>query len=500
MKILNAIDGFVWGPVLIWSLILVGIFATIASGAFQFRHFAHIMKNTFGKLMHGQKETDADAERAGGQLTPFQAISMAIGGAVGTGNIGGVATAIAVGGPGAILWMFLEALIGMVMKMMEVTLAVYYRHRKANGEFYGGPTYYMQDGIGRDIGRNRPFFNVLWRVLAAIFTAGLLSTVVFTMTTYNVAEAMSSTVGHGSLLFWGILYSCTTFAVIVGGMIGVAKIMSKLVPFMCLFYVISAIAILIINVKALPGAIALICRSAFNPRAALGGTAGITFALTINQGFKRALYSNEAAWGTSPMIHASTKVNHPVKQGMWGAFEVFVDTCVVCTITGLVIVTTGVYGSGLSGAALTLSAFEHGLGTFARWIIAISVYLFAFSTTGGWWAYNEVLFNHFLGDHQKAIKVSLQILKVIYPLAGLITVLLAIHNPESTSGGIWVMADIGSGVPTFANLIALMFFFPKFHSLIKDYKARYMGRGTVDPKFRVFYNEEGSPQLKTTVE
>jgi AGCS family alanine or glycine:cation symporter len=316
------------------------------------------------------------------------------------------------------------------------------------------------------------------------------------MTTYNVADAVSSTVGFGSLTMWGWVYSISTFLVIVGGMASVARFAEKLVPFMCLFYVIAALVVIVMNIANLPAAIALIVKSAFTPTAAVGGFLGSTVAQALTIGMKRALYSNEAGWGTSPMIHASAKVDHPIKQGMWGAFEVFVDTCIVCMLTGLVIVITGAWDSGLAGASLTLSAFESSLGSVARWIIAISVYLFAFSTTGGWWAYNEVLLRQVLDVQSKAYKVIIWCIKVIYPLAGLIWVYLVVYQPELASGDIWLIGDLGSGIPTFANLFALLFMFGTFKKLLKDYKARYMGIGKVDPNFKVFYNDEDAPVLK----
>lgn len=485
-------NNFVWGPWLLIIIASVGIIATVASKGFQFRYLGYILRNTFGKLLQGSKKTNEEQDDSSGQLSPFQAISMAIGGAVGTGNIGGVATAIAVGGPGAIVWMFIASLLGMITKMMEVTLAVHYRMRNINGDFYGGPTYYMQKGLGEE-----KHFK-LWFVPAFIFGFGLFITVFLTMTTYNVADAMYSTTQFGSLVSWGWIYSISTFTVIIFGIKGVAKVAERCVPFMCLFYVISAIIVILLNIGSLPSAIALIFKSAFTPIAAVGGFSGATVALCLNTGFKRALYSNEAGWGTSPMIHASAKVDHPIKQGIWGVFEVFVDTCIVCTLTGLVIVITGVWDCGLAGASLTLMAFESGIGIFGRWIIAISVFLFAFSTTGGWWVYNEILLKHFLGKRVKLIKFLLLILKVIYPFAGIVVCYLVVGNPALASGDIWVIADIGSGLPTWMNLICLFFLVPKFIQLLNDYKAKYMGIGKIDPNFRVFYNDDDAPVLKTT--
>ncbi len=490
MKIISFIADVVWGPELIILLIAVGVIATIASGGFQFVHFGHIMKNTFGKVIHGSKKTNASQEDSEGQLKPFQAISMAIGGAVGTGNIGGVATAVATGGPGAVLWMLLISLLGMITKMFEVTMAVYYRKVDSNGEFYGGPTYYMGQGLGKERGHK------WWIIPAVIFGIGIYSTVVFTMTTYNVADAMSSTVGFGSLKVWGWIFAISTFIVIVGGMKSLARVAEKLVPFMCLFYVISALVIIALNITSLPAALLTIVKCAFTPTAAVGGFLGSTVAQALTIGMKRALYSNEAGWGTSPMIHASAKTDHPIKQGMWGAFEVFVDTCVVCTLTGLVIVVTGVWDSGLAGAALTLSAFESALGPAARWIIAVSIYLFAFTTVGGWWVYNEVLLRQIIDVKSKLYNVILWFIKLIYPLAGLIWVYIVVAQPELASGEIWIVADIGSGVPTFANLFTLLFMFGTFRKLLKDYKARYMGIGEIDPNFKLFYNDEGAPVLK----
>ncbi|MBQ8563826.1 MAG: sodium:alanine symporter family protein [Firmicutes bacterium] len=479
------VNDIIWGPWLIVIILGMGVVALIMNRGFQFRFLGHIMKETLGKMIGGSKKANAGSEDSKGQLTPYQAISMAIGGAVGTGNIGGVATAIAVGGPGALLWLIIAALLGMGIKMMEVTLAVHYRQKnELNGEHYGGPTYYIQKGLGEEKGFK------LWKIPAGIFAAGLLSTVIFTMTTYNVADAMSSTVGQGGLLTWGWIYSIACFLTIITGIKGVAKMAEKLVPIMCLFYVGAGLVVILTHFTALPGAIVSIFKYAFTPVAAAGGFAGATVSIVISTGIKRALYSNEAGWGTSPMIHASAKVDHPVKQGLWGAFEVFMDTCVVCTITGLVIIVTGMWDSGLSGAALTLASFETSIGIVGRWIIALSVFLFAYTTTGGWWCYNEILLRHMLGTREKLINGILVALKFVYPFAGLIVCYLVTWDPSLASGGIWVIGDLGSGIPTWMNLICLFFLAPKFRELVKDYKARYLGIGKVDPDFQVFYEEE----------
>lgn len=476
MAFLEKLVGWLWGIPLIVLILGTGIYFTLATGFFQFTKFGMILKKTFGSLF--KKGEDEGKE---GVLSPFEAVSTAIGGTVGVGNIGGVATAIAFGGPGAVFWMWIAALVGMIIKMAEVTLAVYYREKDEEGNPYGGPTYYMEKGLGKEKGFKG------WPVLAFIFGGGLFSTFFLTLQNYTVSEAVGATFGI-PLLWVSIAYIILTYVIIAGGIVSIGKIATKLVPFMTLFYILTGLFIIVKNIGFLPGALAQIFTGAFSGTAAVGGFAGAAFAKALQMGMARSVYSNEAGWGTSPMIHSTARVDHPVKQGLWGVFEVFVDTVLVCTVTALVIVLTGAWTSGASGATLTLDAFEMEIGTIGRYIIASSVFLFALTTSTGWYTYYEILLRHMF---RKNIEVKDNILKVykwIYPIPGISMVLLAVYA-EVPGTILWLFADLTSALPTFVNVLAILILSPTFVKLVKDYRGRCLGEGSYDENFKVFYED-----------
>lgn len=479
MYFLQKFSEFLWGLPLIVTILFAGIFFTIGSKFFQFKYFGHILKKTFGNLFGKNKD---DAEKGEGVVSPLEAVSIAIGGAVGTGNIGGVATAVAVGGPGATFWMWVAALFGMLIKMVEVSLAVYYRSKDEKGENYGGPTYYMQKGLGAEKNFR------LWWLMAFIFGIGIFSSVIFTMQNYTVSEAVSSTFNI-NMLAVSAVYLILSYVITVGGIPWLGKVSSILVPFMCLFYILGGLFIILKNISSLPNALGLIFKGAFDGTAAIGGFSGAAVSMAIRNGIARSVFSNEAGWGTSPMIHASSKIDHPIKQGLWGAFEVFVDTIIVCSITALVIIITGQWSSGLDGATLTLSAFEIGTGALGRVIVAISVFLFGLSTTGGWYAYFEVLIRHLFGDRTRAKEMAFKVFRAVYPIPGFLIVVIAVLK-EMPGAEVWLLGDIASGVPTFINVIAILLLSGKFFELLKDYKARYIDEKAMKSDFKVFYEDK----------
>lgn len=477
MAFLETLVGWLWGLPLIVTILGAGIFFTVTTGFFQFAKFGHIWKETFGKLL---KKHEGE-EGAEGILSPFEAVSSAIGGSVGVGNIGGVATAIAVGGPGAVLWMWVAALVGMVIKMAEVTLAVYYRSKDEKGNPYGGPTYYMEKGLGIEKGFKA------WPVLAVIFGGGIFSTFFLTMQNYTVSEAVGNTFGI-PLLAVSVGYIALVYLIISGGIPSLGKWAGRLVPFMTLFYVVTGLFIIIMNIGGIPSAFGEIFSGAFSGTAAVGGFTGAAVARALQMGMARSVYSNEAGWGTSPMIHSTAKTDHPVRQGLWGSFEVFVDTIIVCSITALVIILTGAWTSGMAGATLTLSAFEMGIGTVGRYIIAISVFLFGLTTTTGWYAYYEILLRHLFRNNVKVKDAILNVYKWTYPVPGIAMVLLAVYG-EVPGATLWLFADFTSAIPTFVNIITILILSPVFIKLVKDYKGRHMGEGEYDKNFKVFYEE-----------
>lgn len=473
---------FLWGTPLIFTILFTGIVFTIFSGGFQFRYFGHIIKETFGKLFK------KDTSQGEGVLSPLEAISIAVGGSVGVGNIGGVATAIAVGGPGAVFWMWIAALLGMLIKTVEVTLAVYYRSKDESGGYYGGPTYYMQKGLGEEKGFK------LWVLPALIFGIGVFSSFIFTMQNYTVSESINSTFNVNMIVI-SFIYLILSYIITAGGIKWLGKVAYRTVPFMCIFYIVGGLLIIFKNITALPETFGLIFSGAFTGTAAIGGFAGATFSHAIQLGMARSVFSNEAGWGTSPMIHASARTVHPVKQGLWGAFEVFVDTIVVCSITAITIIITGTWSSGLSGASLTLSAFENAFGYWGRVVLTIAIFLFGLSTTGGWYAYFEVLLRHLFSNKPEIKNKVFTIFKVIYPIPGFLIVLISVLRgmPGET---VWLIGDIASGVPTFVNVIVILVLSRQFFELLKDYKARYMNIGEIDPDFKVFYNDNAAEKSK----
>lgn len=469
---------YMWGLPMVILILATGFYITVRTGFFQIRGFGTAMKHAwrsiFGKGERDQNDT--------GVLSPLEAMSTALGTTIGVGNIGGVASAIAVGGPGAVFWMWIAGLFGMIIKMAEITMAVHYRSKDQNNEAYGGPNYYMKKGIGTEMN-----WKAVFKILSALFAFGFLTGYVINIQTYTVSEAVGNTFNIG-LIPVGIVYTIALYVMISGGLKSVGLFACKMVPFMCILYLVSGLFIIATNISAIPGVIGLIFQSAFNGTAALGGFMGASVSLAIRTGMARSVFSNEAGWGSAPMIHATAKVDHPIKQGLMGIFEVFMDTFVICSITCLVILCTGQWSSGLDGATLTLAAFETGIGSFGRILLALGVFLFGLTTSSGVYAQIEVVVRYLVGE-SKLKKIVLTVYKWSYPIPSLALVYIAVYMgyPGTT---IWLFSDFSTALPIFANIIALLILTPKFVSLLSDYKARYLGQGKVDPDFRIFYEKE----------
>ncbi|MDR1509114.1 MAG: amino acid carrier protein [Synergistaceae bacterium] len=471
------------GGISLISLVLcVGLLFTIKSGFFQFRFLGHIMKKTFGSMLGSENVSGK------GTLNPLQAVSAAVGGTVGVGSIGGVATAIAAGGPGAVFWLWVCALIGMMTKMAEVSLAVYYRSADEDGNIYGGPTHYMEKGLGTEKG-----FKV-WVIPAVIFGGGIFATFFFSVQNYTVSEAVASTFGIDMIVVSAV-FCLLVMAVALGGIPRLGKAAGRLVPFMCFFYITGGLIVILIDAGNLPATFRLIFKSAFTGTAAVGGFTGAAFAQVIQVGVARSVYCNEAGWGTSPMIHSTARVAHPVAQGLWGGFEVFLDTVIICTITAVAIINTGAWqltdaeGVRLTGAPLALMAFELKLGVIGRYIVTISAFLFGVTTEIGWYAYYEILLRHMLRDNRKLKKKILKIFRIISPLPSMVVTILAVLY-GLPSGIVWLIADVVTGIPTFVNLIVILLLSKTFFMLLRDYKARYLGINRVDPDVRLFYEDK----------
>lgn len=468
---------YMWGTPLVICILGTGAYLTIRSGFFQVRGFGMAMKNAWNNFF-GKNQDDNSA----GVLSSFEAMSTALGTTIGVGNIGGVATALALGGPGAIFWMWVSGLFGMVIKSAEITLAVHYRSKDENNTAYGGPNYYIKKGIGEEL-----HMKGLFKVLSALFAIGFSLSYFINIQTYTVSEALSTTFGFG-MLSTAVVFTIVLYMMISGGLKRVGRWATILVPFMCLFYLLGGLIIIAKNITVLPECFRLIFEGAFNGTAATGGFAGAAMTVALKTGMARSVFSNEAGWGTAPMIHASAKVDHPVKQGMLGIFEVFVDTFVICTLTCMIIMVTGQWNSGLDGANLTLSAFEVGLGSAGRIVLAIGVFLFGITTSSGLYAQIEVVLRYVVGE-SKIKNMALSFYKWTYPLPSLILVLIAVFN-EFSGTTVWLISDAGVALPIFINVVALLILAPKFTALLKDYNARYLGKGEVEEDFKVFYDAE----------
>lgn len=487
---LSWLSGMLWGLPLIVLMVATGLYFTIRSRFFQFRYFGYILKQTGGQLFNKEKMNDTHEK---GIVTPFEAISTAIGGTVGFGNIAGVATAVAAGGPGAVFWMWLTACLGMILKQVEVTLGCYYRRTNEKGDPYGGPTYYMERGLGEERGWGK-----LWLIPAIIFGVGIFTTFFVTSSNLTAAQVVSGAfhlspihignfVVEGEILV-GLVLCVITYVITSGGTKHIGSVFSKLVPFMSVLYILMGIAMIVVNAGRVPAALSSIFTSAFTGTAAVGGFAGAAVSQIIRVGVARAVYSNEAGWGTSPMIHASAKTRHPVEQGLWGSFEVFFDTFVVCTITALSVILSGHWVDGTDGGTLALSAFSSGFGTAGSLLLAVIMVIFTVTTSGGWFTYYLAILEHLYKREGPVKKVVMKLFYAVRALPGLLWTIYLVKT--NNQGFIWVVVDITSAIPTFINVAVILLLSKPYLKLLADYKARYLGKGTVDPNMPLFYEDK----------
>lgn len=424
MELNSAVNNFVWGPPMLVLIVGTGIYFTLRTGFFSVRKLGYILKNTLMKMF-------AKDQTGEGEVTAFQAVATALAATVGTGNIAGVATAIASGGPGAVFWMWLAAIFGMTTKFAEVVLAIKYREKTEDGRFIGGPMYYIRNGLG-------------WNWLAVIFAVfgALAAFGIGNMVQSNSVAASLQTSFNLNPWITGIVLAVLTALVIVGGIKRIGAFTEKLVPFMAAIYILGGLIIIIVNASAIPTAFALIFKSAFTGQAAVGGFAGVTIANAVRFGVARGVFTNEAGLGSAPIAHAAATTDHPVRQGLWGVFEVFADTICICTITALVIITSGIWETGLSGAELTTTAFDSSLPG-GGYIVTIGVTLFAFSTIIGWEYYGERCLEYLVGP--KSIMIY-RIIWIPFIVVG------AIGGLEP----IWALADTLNGLMAIPNLIGLL--------------------------------------------
>lgn len=450
----SAVNNFVWGVPAMICIIGVGLLLSVRTGFLQIREFPYMLRMTIGRMFHRK-------EAGEGAMTPFQAVCTALAATVGTGNIAGVAGAIAIGGPGAVFWMWVSAFLGMCTKFSEVTLAVHYREKNEKGDYVGGPMYYMKNGLGK---------NFMW--LAYLYSAlGILTvfgtgnaTQVNTITAavnsallnYGViSEGMKGTVNLGT----GILITAVVLLVLVGGIRRIGRVTERLVPFMAVLYVILGLGVMVLNAGRVPGVFATIVQSAFSPAAFTGGIVGSMFT-SMKRGVSRGIFSNEAGLGTGSIAHAAADTKEPVQQGYWGIFEVFADTIVICTLTAMVILCSGVeigYGAA-AGAELTISGFTSVYGSWVSVFTAIAMCCFAFSTIIGWGLYGTRCCEFLFGTKYN------KVFMVIYSL-------VAIVGATMDLGLLWSIADTFNGLMAIPNLIALFLLSGSAVKLVKEYHS-----------------------------
>lgn len=439
IKINQAVNGFIWGVPAMICIIGVGLLLSVRTRFIQVRKFGAAMKNTIGKIFDKTQAKD-------GSMSPFQAVCTALAGTVGTGNIAGVAGAIALGGPGAIFWMWCSAFLGMCTKFSEVTLAIHFREKNANGEYVGGPMYYIKNGLSKK-----------WHFLAVLYALFGVLTVFGTGNATQVNTIVSSihsalhnlhiidgTVDERANLIFGIFIAAFVAMVLLGGIQRIGQVSEKLVPFMATLYVILAIGVVILHINRVPAVFAMIFKSAFTPQAATGGIIGSMF-LSMKKGVSRGIFSNEAGLGTGSIAHACADTNNAVHQGMFGIFEVFMDTIVICTLTGLVILLGApniVYGQA-AGAELTISGFTATYGGWVSIFTAVAMCCFAFSTIIGWGLCGSRCIE-FLGG-EKLVRPFL----VAYSFVSIIGATINL-------GLLWDIADTFNGLMAIPNLIALL--------------------------------------------
>ena len=450
----QVVNDFIWGVPAMVCIIGVGFYLSCRTGFLQIRKFSYAIQTTIGRMFRKRNASD-------GALTPFQAVCTALAATVGTGNIAGVAGAITIGGPGAVFWMWVSAVLGMCTKFAEVTLAVYYRETNKEGDLVGGPMYYIKNGLGKN-----------WQFLAVLFSAfGVLTvfgtgnaTQVNTITTaVNSALLSCGLISEGAVktsnLIQGIIIAALVALILLGGVKRIGQVTEKLVPFMALLYIVLSVGIILFRIQALPSVIQAIFEGAFKPAAVTGGAVGSLF-MSMKKGVSRGIFSNEAGLGTGSIAHACADTRKPVKQGMFGIFEVFTDTIVICTLTALVILCSQVpvgYGQA-AGAELTIQGFISVYGNWVSVFTAVAMCCFAFSTILGWGLYGarciEFLFS------EKVIKPFM----VAYSL-------VAILGATADLGLMWNIAETFNGLMAIPNLIALFLLSGTVVKLTKEYFA-----------------------------
>ena len=435
------VNGFVWGWPTIALLIGTGLLLTILTGGVQFRYLPFALREVLGKL--------TTRSSGPGTVSPFQAVATALASTVGVGNIAGVATAISIGGPGALFWLWVSGVLGMCTKFAEIVIALHYREPDAAGQMRGGAMYTLRK-------QNLPWLGTIFAGLVALAAFGIGNMV----QANSVSESLRATFGVPPAVS-GVVLALITGAVILGGLKRIGEVTEYLVPAMALFYLGGGLVILLRFASEIPDAVALVFQDALTGTAATGGFAGSTMMMALRYGVARGLFSNEAGLGSAPMVHAAAKTDHPVRQGLYGIFEVFVDTILVCTTTGLAILVTGVWDSGATGAALAGQAFSTGLpGTWGNIVVTTSLVLFAYSTAIGWSYYGETGIVYLIGTRAA---VPYRLLWLVFIYLGAVG---SLHL-------VWDIADTLNGLMAVPNLISVLLAIPLLLRLTREFFSEH---------------------------
>ncbi|MBP3370098.1 MAG: alanine:cation symporter family protein [Clostridia bacterium] len=483
----GVINSAVWGLPGLILLIGTGILLTFATKFFQISKLGHWWKSTIASIFKKGSNTTQNSDKK--NISQFQALCAALAATIGTGNIAGVAAAIVAGGPGAVFWMWVAAFFGMMTNFSENLLGIYYRRKNKDGEWSGGPMYYLREGLGKRYGKKwlKPVANVLavlFSCFAILASFGIGNMAQINKIVLNMDAAFFSDVSLGAIpgtsidiihLIIGICLLVIAALIIIGGLKRIAKFAEIVVPFMAIVYVIGALVIMCINISSIGAMFVAIFKYAFQPTAVLGGGLGVLIQKTMTQGFKRGVFSNEAGLGSSVMVHSSSNVKEPVKQGMWGIFEVFFDTFVVCTMTAIVVLstgfidlTTGVPVAGANGDTLVSEAFGKYFGAPGTWFIAVAMLFFAFTTVLGWSQYGSKAVEYLFGS--KGVKVY----KVIF-------VVMIVSGAVMEGGLAWDLSDTFNGLMMIPNLIGVLALFPLVLKITKNYVDRKIKQKDVAP-------------------
>lgn len=476
----NAVNGVVWGTFGIALLFIAGIIMTLVNRGFQFTHFCHWIKQTIGAIFK-DKSITAHTEKENKAISQFQSLCTALAATIGTGNIVGVATAIVLGGPGAIFWMWIMAIFGMMTNYSENVLGIYFRRKGENGEWHGGAMYYLKDGLGGYKGCK--WIGVILAILFSAFCL-LASFGIGNMSQVNSIAGNMKTAFNIPVWVTGIALVILSAVVILGGLKRVAAVTETLVPIMAILYIIGALIVIFAHVSAIPAAFVAIFKGAFSAKSASGGIVGYGIQLAITWGFKRGAFSNEAGLGSSVMVHSSSNVKEPVRQGMWGIFEVFADTIIVCTLTALVVLTSGLVdletGKMITEnvkSALVGEAFATVFGKAGPMFIAIAILLFAYSTVLGWSHYGTTAWGYLFGD-----KTSF-IYKIVF-------VIIIFFGCTMSLDLAWDLSDTFNGLMMIPNLIGVIALCPIVAKITKNYIDRNFHNKDIDPMLSAFDDDK----------